>query len=129
MGGGPRAWCRAHVSPGIARESRAAQENQAGRGLLRQWVSGEHRHEHPQAGRLPLCLQRPRKLAGVEESEVSDRRSRRRMKWFLPTLLLTLPSIATAADFGVNATAYDGGAWSPYIVGAGIGVLSWLTFY
>ena len=51
------------------------------------------------------------------------------MKWFLPTLLLTLPTIATAADFGVNATAYDGGAWSPYIVGAGIGVLSWLTFY
>ena len=51
------------------------------------------------------------------------------MKWFLPTLLLTLPTIATAADFGVNATGYDGGAWSPYIVGAGIGVLSWLTFY
>jgi len=30
---------------------------------------------------------------------------------------------------GVNATNYDGPAWSPYIVGAGIGVLSWLTFY
>ena len=28
-----------------------------------------------------------------------------------------------------NATNYDGGAWSPYVVGAGIGVLSWLTFY
>ena len=51
------------------------------------------------------------------------------MKWFLPTLLLTLPTIATAADFGVDATNYDGAAWSPYIVGAGIGVLSWLTFY
>ena len=33
------------------------------------------------------------------------------------------------ADFGVNATNYDGGAWSPYVVGAGIGILSWLTFY
>jgi uncharacterized membrane protein YedE/YeeE len=40
-----------------------------------------------------------------------------------------LPGFAHAADFGVNATNYDGGAWSPYLVGAGIGVLSWLTFY
>ncbi len=51
------------------------------------------------------------------------------MKWLLPALLLTLPSLARAADIGVNATDYDGPAWSPYIVGAGIGVLSWLTFY
>ena len=51
------------------------------------------------------------------------------MKWILPTLLLTLPGLASAADFGVNATNYDGAAWSPYIVGACIGVLSWLTFY
>ncbi|MDZ4401724.1 YeeE/YedE thiosulfate transporter family protein [Prosthecobacter sp.] len=50
------------------------------------------------------------------------------MKNFL-TILLLLPSLASAADFGVNATDYDGGAWSPYLVGAGIGVLSWLTFY
>ena len=47
----------------------------------------------------------------------------------LLTILLLLPSLAGAADFGVNATDYDGGAWSPYLVGAGIGVLSWLTFY
>ena len=33
------------------------------------------------------------------------------------------------ADFGVNATDYEGAAWSPFIVGAGIGVLSWFTFY
>ena len=51
------------------------------------------------------------------------------MKWILTTLLLTLPGLASAADFGVDATNYDGAAWSPYIVGAGIGVLSWLTFY
>jgi uncharacterized membrane protein YedE/YeeE len=37
--------------------------------------------------------------------------------------------LAAIADFGVSATSYDGGAWSPYVVGAGIGVLSWLTFY
>jgi len=44
-------------------------------------------------------------------------------------VLLLLPSLTSAADFGVDATHYDGPAWSPYIVGAGIGVLSWLTFY
>src|SRR4051812_16683413 len=125
MGKRSRARCRAHVFAGTARESRPAQEDQAGRGLLRQWLSGKHRHEYPQAGRLPLCLQRSRKLAGVEEGEVSHRgRGRRRMKWFVPALLLTWPIIASAADFGVNATHYDGGAWSPYVVGAGIGVLS-----
>ena len=42
--------------------------------------------------------------------------------------LSTLILIA-AADFGVDARNYDGGAWSPYVVGAGIGVLSWLTLY
>lgn len=30
---------------------------------------------------------------------------------------------------GMNALDYSGPAWSPYVVGAGIGVLSWLTFY
>jgi uncharacterized membrane protein YedE/YeeE len=29
----------------------------------------------------------------------------------------------------MNALNYPGPAWSPYVVGAGIGVLSWLTFY
>lgn len=43
--------------------------------------------------------------------------------------LLLAPSLSIAADFGVDARDYDGGAWSPYLVGAGIGVLSWLTFY
>lgn len=37
--------------------------------------------------------------------------------------------LGTLADFGVNAANYDGGAWSPYLVGGGLGVLSWLTFY
>lgn len=43
-------------------------------------------------------------------------------------LCLLLPGTAAAADFGVHAGDYDGAAWSPYVVGAGIGVLSWLTF-
>jgi len=44
-----------------------------------------------------------------------------------------LPGFASAevdgTAFGVDARNYDGAAWSPYLVGAGIGVLSWLTFY
>lgn len=43
--------------------------------------------------------------------------------------LCLMPSLGHAADFGVNAEDYGGGAWSPYVVGACIGVLSWLTFY
>ena len=51
------------------------------------------------------------------------------MSRLLVAALLVLPSLARAADFGVDATNYDGPAWSPYIVGGAIGVLSWLTFY
>ncbi len=36
--------------------------------------------------------------------------------------------LANAAE-AVDARNYPGPAWSPYIVGACIGVLSWLTFY
>ena len=43
--------------------------------------------------------------------------------------LCLMPALVSAADFGVDAKNYSGGAWSPYVVGAGIGVLSWLTFY
>ena len=42
--------------------------------------------------------------------------------------LLPMPA-AFAAEPGVNALNYPGPAWSPYLVGAAIGVLSWLTFY
>ena len=47
------------------------------------------------------------------------------------SLLLTFSStaLASAADFGVNSNDYSGGEWSPYVVGAAIGILSWLTFY
>ncbi len=44
---------------------------------------------------------------------------------------LALQFICAAADAGasVEALEYPGAAWSPYLVGAAIGVLSWLTFY
>ncbi len=42
--------------------------------------------------------------------------------------LLPLP-FSVAADAVVNALQYPGPAWSPYAVGAGIGILSWLTFH
>ena len=51
------------------------------------------------------------------------------MKGAIAMAAVFMPSVASAAGFGVNATDYDGGVWSPYVVGAAIGVLSWLTFY
>lgn len=44
---------------------------------------------------------------------------------------LALLLICAAADAGasVDARHYPGAAWSPYLVGAAIGVLAWLTFY
>jgi uncharacterized protein len=42
---------------------------------------------------------------------------------------LSAAPFAAAGDIGVHALNYNGAAWSPYLVGAGIGVLSWLTFY
>ena len=44
-------------------------------------------------------------------------------------MLALLPLSAFAADPALDARSYPGPAWSPYVVGAGIGVLSWLTFY
>ncbi|MDF1738583.1 MAG: YeeE/YedE thiosulfate transporter family protein [Verrucomicrobiales bacterium] len=43
--------------------------------------------------------------------------------------VLTLPAMAMAAPLEpVDPLDYRGGAWSPYLVGGLIGVLSWLTF-
>lgn len=39
------------------------------------------------------------------------------------------PLTASAAEIVVDARQYPGPAWSPYLVGALLGVLSWLTFY
>jgi uncharacterized membrane protein YedE/YeeE len=47
----------------------------------------------------------------------------------LPAFTLALTARGTAAELTIDSTAYDGPAWSPYVVGAGIGILSWLSFY
>lgn len=39
------------------------------------------------------------------------------------------PTVGFAAEPGTDPRAYSGPAWSPYLVGALIGVLSMLTFY
>jgi len=52
-----------------------------------------------------------------------------RNAWLIGGLALLPMSGAMAAEPGVDALDYPGPAWSPYVVGAGIGVLSWLTFY
>jgi uncharacterized membrane protein YedE/YeeE len=52
------------------------------------------------------------------------------MNRLLFCIALLMPSAALGAtDSALDPLTYDGGAWSPYVVGAGIGVLSWLTFY
>ena len=56
-------------------------------------------------------------------------RSHRKTSFLLGGLALVPLHAAVAAEPGVNALSYAGPAWSPYVVGAGIGVLSWLTFY
>ena len=43
--------------------------------------------------------------------------------------LALFPLAALASEPAIDARNYPGPAWSPYLVGAGIGVLSWLTFY
>ncbi len=43
--------------------------------------------------------------------------------------LLLLPAIAAAQDAATDPLQYSGPAWSPYLVGALIGLLTMLTFY
>lgn len=42
--------------------------------------------------------------------------------------VVALPSVVVAQPAGTDPQAYPGPAWSPYLVGGLIGVLSWLTF-
>jgi uncharacterized membrane protein YedE/YeeE len=52
------------------------------------------------------------------------------MKPWVSLALLAVPQLAAAAVIpGTDPREYSGPAWSPYVAGAGIGVLSWLTFY
>lgn len=49
---------------------------------------------------------------------------------FLSSLLVVaIPVVGVAAEPGTHPLEYSGPAWSPYLVGALIGVLSMLTFY
>jgi len=56
-------------------------------------------------------------------------RTRGKTSFLIGGLALLSMRTAVAAEQGVNSLDYPGPAWSPYVVGAGIGVLSWLTFY
>ncbi len=44
-------------------------------------------------------------------------------------ILLAMPALAWSDEPGTHPQAYPGPAWSPYVVGALIGLLSMLTFY
>ena len=44
-------------------------------------------------------------------------------------VLLLLPAFAAAQEAGTDPLQYSGPAWSPYLVGALIGLLTMLTFY
>ncbi|WP_218915594.1 YeeE/YedE thiosulfate transporter family protein [Desulfomicrobium baculatum] len=55
--------------------------------------------------------------------------SLRRSAYFIGSLVLSFVCAAADAGATVDALDYPGPAWSPYLVGAGIGVLSWLTLY
>ena len=49
--------------------------------------------------------------------------------YLVGTIALLILSAAADAGASVDARDYPGAAWSPYLVGAAIGVLSWLTLY
>jgi uncharacterized membrane protein YedE/YeeE len=49
--------------------------------------------------------------------------------YFIGSIAFLPICAAAAAVPSVDARDYPGPAWSPYLVGAAIGVLSWLTFY
>ena len=43
--------------------------------------------------------------------------------------VLLMPALAAAQEAGTDPLQYSGPAWSPYLVGAAIGLLTMLTFY
>ena len=53
----------------------------------------------------------------------------RRATCLIGSLALLFICAAADAAASVDALDYPGPAWSPYLVGAAIGVLCWLTFY
>ena len=93
--------------------------------------------ERLEAGRLHECQQRARQLAGMEEGGLANRWKDGISAAFhrmvcggaAVSFVVLWPALAWAIEPALDARNYPGPAWSPYIVGAGIGVLSWLTFY
>ena len=53
----------------------------------------------------------------------------RRTAYLIGILALLFLCAAADAAASVDTLDYPGPSWSPYLVGAAIGVLSWLTFY
>ena len=53
----------------------------------------------------------------------------RRLAWLCAVALGAFSQTAWAIEPALDARNYSGPAWSPYLVGAGIGILAWLTFY
>ncbi len=92
MGERPRPRRGTHLPAGTARESRAARQDQAGRRLLRQRLSREHRHQHPEAGRIPVRLQRAREAGrrGRKRSSRSKAETTPNESGCSPSLLLAL---------------------------------------
>ena len=54
---------------------------------------------------------------------------KRAMPIWAGLVIVASPVCALADSPVIDSRNYDGAAWSPYIVGAGIGVLAWLTFF
>ena len=70
-----------HIFLGELREQpRQTGQDQADGGVLRQRLSREHCDEHFETGRVWLRLQRPRKLASMEESRIPGRKRDREEK-------------------------------------------------
>lgn len=66
---------------------------------------------------------------GGGEAQGKGERMKFPVKALPPLVFLAAMIPAEAAERVAPATAYDGAVWSPYLVGAGIGVLSWLSFH
>jgi uncharacterized membrane protein YedE/YeeE len=63
----------------------------------------------------------------VESGEISG--GKMKLPAFFIAVMSAMSSLALAQAGSTDPLNYSGPAWSPYLVGAGIGVLSWLTFY
>jgi uncharacterized membrane protein YedE/YeeE len=69
---------------------------------------------------------------GYEMNSSANRHRPSRLKWasyFIGSIAFLPICAAAAAVPSVDVRDYPGPAWSPYLIGAAIGVLSWLTFY